>query len=298
MLQADASRAGARLEQSRQRTEPSPFARVYELGGFDLGRSSVAALVAVVLHVALDLWGLSSLRELGDFARGVKLGVEERLRRTIEIKLNAEPEPEPPPPEPTPEPEPPKVEAKPPPAPVKAPPRPAAAPPPPPAPAAAQAGKVITAAPDPDEPLDLTGNTFVQGNADAYAGGITASKGTSTEAVRSTRAHAEGVPGGAGTAAPSGVDRSRSANVTQHDWACPLPPEAVVQQINYQQVNVAVKVSESGKPLDVKVLGQPGFGFGPAAQRCAASKTFIPALDREGRPITTTIVVVVKFQPR
>jgi outer membrane biosynthesis protein TonB len=38
---------------------------------------------------------------------------------------------------------------------------------PPPAAAPAQAAKVLTQEPDPNEPVDLTGNTIVQGNADA-----------------------------------------------------------------------------------------------------------------------------------
>src|ERR1019366_6046615 len=55
---------------------------------------------------------------------------------------------------------------------------------PPPAPAPAQAAMVLTQEPDPNEPVDLTGNTIVQGNADSYAGGTTSANGTSNRAVR------------------------------------------------------------------------------------------------------------------
>lgn len=165
-----------------------------------------------------------------------------------------------------------------------------------PAPAAAQAGKVLTAEPSPDEPIDLTGDAFVQGNADYYAGGITASKGTSTEAVRNPAARPDGVVGGTGTA--PAVDRSRAAGTVEKNWDCPFPAEAELEQINYQQVRVAVTVSAQGKATDVKVIGDTSFGFGRAAQRCALGKTFIPALDRGGNPITTTIPIVVTFVRR
>jgi protein TonB len=157
---------------------------------------------------------------------------------------------------------------------------------------------VLTAEPDPNEPLDLTDNAFVQGNADFYAGGVTAAKGTSTEAVRQRQARADGVVGGTGTAPATGVDRSRPAGTLQKNWDCPFPAEAELEQINYQQVNVAVTVSASGRPLDVKVLGSTSFGFGRAAQRCALGKTFVPALDRTGTAVTTTIPIVVTFVRR
>jgi len=50
--------------------------------------------------------------------------------------------------------------------------------------------------------------------------------------------------------------------------------------------------------LDVKVIGDTSFGFGRAAQRCALGKTFVPALNREGAPVTTTIPIVVTFVRR
>jgi protein TonB len=157
---------------------------------------------------------------------------------------------------------------------------------------------VLTAEPTPDEPLDLTGDAFVQGNADYYAGGITAAKGTSTQAVRNQGARADGVVGGTGTAPASAVDRSRPAGTPEKNWDCPFPAEAELEQINYQQVRVAVTVSPEGKALDVKVIGDTGFGFGRAAQRCALRKAFIPALDRGGNPITATIPIVVTFVRR
>jgi len=59
---------------------------------------------------------------------------------------------------------------------------------------------VLTAESKPDEPLDLTGNTIVTGNADTFAGGFTAGNGTNPNAVHSMPSPS-GVPGGTGDAA-------------------------------------------------------------------------------------------------
>jgi periplasmic protein TonB len=259
-------------------------------------RLASAVVLALMLHGAVAFAGLTGLFELEEFARRVQLGMEQRIRATIQVGVEPEPppppEPEPPPEPPPEEPEPPKVEPKP--AAPKPEPRPEA--PEPPAPAAAQAGRVLTAEPDPDEPVDLTGTTFVQGNADSYAGGVTAASGTATRAVREQTARADGVPGGTGKAPAAAVDRSRAAGIVERNWDCPFPPEA--DRINFQQVNVAVTVSAQGKALDVQVLGNPGFGFGRAAQRCAWSKTYVPALDSSGAAVSTTISIVVNFTRR
>lgn len=284
----------------RSRHARAPFWRVSALERSPARRFWGALLLALAVHAAVAARGLLGLDDVRDFARSVRSRIQESARRDIEVELQPEPPPpEPPPPEPEPEPEPPAPEPpapepEPPPPPKPTPERPA----PPPAPAAAQAGRVLAAEPDPDEPLDLTGNTFVQGNADRYAGGVTASKGTATEAVRNPGARGDGVVGGTGTAPASAVDRSRPAGTVETNWDCPFPVEAELEQINFQQVRVAVTVSASGRPLDVKVIGDPSFGFGRAARRCALSKAFVPALDRQGTPVTTTIPIVVTFVRR
>jgi periplasmic protein TonB len=275
---------------------PAPFAQVHLLEDWSNSRFARAFVLALCLHLLVGSRVFLGLVEIGDFARRVHAGVREKIRRDVEVDIQPEPQPEPEPqpvpePEPEPEPEPAKpLPAKPPPAarPVE----------PPPAPAAAQAGRVLTAEPAPDEPLDLTDNAFVQGNADHYAGGITASKGTATQAVRNPAARPEGVIGGTGTAPAPAVDRSRAAGTVEKNWDCPFPAEAELEQINYQQVRVAVTVSAQGRALEVKVIGDSSFGFGRAAQRCALGKTFVPALDRTGNAITTTIPIVVTFVRR
>ncbi len=294
MLQSDTSLLGAvGSARAQVRSEQPPFAQLYGLESMRRGRLAQAMLVALTLHATVATRGLWGLWDVGDFARVAQQSIRDRLRQSIDVQVEPEPVPEPEPiPEPVPEPEPipePKRAEPPPPSPPQ---------PEPPAPAAAQAGRVLTAEPDPEEPLDLTGNAFVQGNADFYAGGVTASKGTSTRAVRNPLARPDGATGGTGKAAISGVDLSRPARPVQKSWACPFPAESELEQINYQQVSVAVTVSAAGKALDVKVIGNTDFGFGSAAQRCGLTKAFVPALDRTGAPITTTIPVVVTFVRR
>ncbi len=201
----------------------------------------------------------------------------------IEVTREEAPPPPPPPPQ-TAEPEP------------KAPPPPAAhvtpheAPPPPPTPA--QAAKVLTQEPKPEEPVDLTGNTFVTGNADAYAGGFTASNGTNTNAVH-TMPSPTGVPGGTGAPQapppPPKVDRSRTASLGGGgEWNCPFPAEADTAQVDEAYVTLQVDVRADGSPTAVRVLSDPGNGFGREARRCAMGKRYSTALDVDGNPIEGT----------
>ena len=180
------------------------------------------------------------------------------------------------------------------------PPRPApheAPPPPPPAPA--QAGKVLTAEPDPNEPVDLTGNTIVTGNADSYAGGTTATNGTNTTAVRGPVA-VRGAPASAGAVAPPppppGPDLSRAARINGGgEWSCPFPPEADAAQVDDARVTLQLHIVADGTADDVTVLKDPGNGFGRVARQCALRQHHSPALDHDGNSIASTLKVVVHF---
>jgi protein TonB len=208
-----------------------------------------------------------------------------------EIDVEVAPPPPPPPatlpePEAKPEPSPPPPRAN-----------PREAPPPPATPA--QAGKVLTQEPDPNEPVDLTGNTIVTGNAEAYAGGTTTSNGTSTTAVRGL-ASPKGVAGGQGPpqAAPiaPGPDRSRRASPLNHDWSnAPFPPEADVAQIDEALVTLEVDVRADGTPAAVRIVKDPGNGFGREARRYAMTQRFQTALDHDGKPIPSTATIPVHF---
>jgi protein TonB len=189
-----------------------------------------------------------------------------------------------------PPPPPPPVQAEAKPEPVAPPPRamPHEAPPPP---APAQAAKVLTQEPDPNEPVDLTGNTIVTGNAETYAGGFTAKNGASTTAVRAVPT-ATGTPGGTGPvqARPAGPDRSRAPSLSgSHEWNAPFPREADTLQIDEAFVVLQIEVRADGTAAAVRIIKDPGNGFGREAQRYALAQRYAPALDHDGNPIAGTI---------
>lgn len=204
----------------------------------------------------------------------------EKPDKPDEIDVSEEAPPPPPPPvataEPAPEPKP-----------AAAPPPRAAPESPPPAPA--QAARVLAREPDPNEPVDLTGNTIVQGNAEAFAGGFTASNGTGTGAVHSLPSPTAGVPGGAGPAQPAppaGPDRSRTASLgAGGEWSCPFPSEADTSQVDEAYVTLQVDVRADGTPGAVRVISDPGSGFGREARRCAMNKRYNTALDHDGNSV-------------
>ena len=170
------------------------------------------------------------------------------------------------------------------------------APPPPPA----QAAKVLTAETKPDEPLDLTGNTIVTGNADQFAGGFTTSNGTNPNAVH-TAPSPTGVPGGTGTPQaapppPTAIDHTRSASLSGGaQWSCPFPPEADTAQVDEAFVSLQVDVRPDGTPTSVAVLQDPGNGFGREARRCAMQKHYQNALDHDGNAVAGTWKARVHF---
>jgi periplasmic protein TonB len=194
-----------------------------------------------------------------------------------EIDVMKDDPPPPPPPEPEVKPEPAAPQVF----------HPREAPPPPPA----QAAKVLTQEPDPNEPVDLTGNVIVQGNADAYAGGFTSANGTNANAVH-VAAAPTGVPGGKGVPKPApqaARDCSRPASLGGGaDWSCPFPPEADTAQIDEAYVMLQVDVRPDGTPASVRVVADPGNGFGREARRCAMAKHYPSALDHDCNPIPGT----------
>jgi protein TonB len=167
---------------------------------------------------------------------------------------------------------------------------------PPPAAAPAQAAKVLTQEPDPNEPVDLTGNTIVQGNADAYAGGTTSANGTSTRAVRAI-ASPTGVPNGTGAppAKPAGPDRSRGLSLGATEWNAPFPPEADTAQIDDAYVVLQIDARADGTVSAVRVVKDPGNGFGREARRYALGLHLAPALDRDGNPIAASVTTKVHY---
>lgn len=275
---------------------PGPLERVLELD-HQRGRRWglwIGFLMAVAVHGTAGTPVIRSFPYLTELTRGVRQFMADRLRSQVDIDVDKPPPPPPPPPPPDEkEPEPP-------------PPAPHAAPPPPheeaaKPPAAAEAGKVLTAEPDPNEPVDLTGDGFVSGNGDRFAGGVTATRGTAKTAVRS----AEASPTGTGTApraappAPTPTaNLSRPAMPGPGSWSdCGFPAEADAEGINFKVVKIMVTVKPDGHARSVTVLSDPGFGFAAIARTCALRKTFTPALNAAGEPVEqTTPPFSVKFE--
>lgn len=267
-----------------------PLSRVLSTGP----RLPVSATVclAVLLHVgmAAGATAASLYDEFSTWQRGIRDIVNFKLSQ-YEIDVVKEPEPPPEPekePEPEPEPEKPVVKER------------TAEPEAPPQPA--EAGKVLTAEPTPNEPVDLTGG-FVTGSGSTYAGGQTSSDGTSQKAVYNPAAAPTGVVGGTGTgpgtAPPRKDDKSRAPGLLGAvDWNdCPFPGEADAEQIDQAFVVIQVKVKPDGSPETVSVVQDPGHGFGREARKCAMRKKYSQGLDPDGNAISgTTKPFRVRFE--
>jgi periplasmic protein TonB len=265
----------------QSRASLDPLGPILSLGRRSLRIGAVIGIVGGLgMHSAVAARAAHSFYDVRSFASRVVDAVKAKLGS--ELDLDTSQPPPPPPPPPPPEPEPPKEAA---------PPPKAAAEPPPPPPAPAQAGKVLTADPDPNEPVDLTDQGFVTGNAESYAGGITASQGTSKIAVRDTKAVIGGTPGGTGTALappPPARDLSRPALPKSGSWKCPFPAEADLEWINHAVVQLMVTVNPDGTAKSAVVVKDAGFGFGQAARRCAFKYDYTPGFDANGKPIVKT----------
>jgi protein TonB len=287
LLDAHAARAGA--------GGPDPLENVMGMGS-RLSSSALAAAVvaAIILHAGAAAAAGTAVMfgDIFQWANGVRLSVSAKLA-LYEVDLQKDPEP--PPPEPVKEQ--PKDEPKP-----EAPPPPKDAPKdePPPPPAAAQAGAVVTQEPAKDEPVDLTGNTFVTGSGSSFAGGNTQTGGTSKTAVYNPGAVATGVAGGAGTApapATPKVDRSRKATIANQAnlSRCPFPPEADADQVDDAFVGIEVKVTPDGRAENVSVWLDPGHGFSREAKKCALREKYEPALSVDGASMPGTYRVRFHF---
>jgi len=266
-----------------------PLDRVLQLGATDRRRVLALALAAALLAH-------------GGMAGAIRLRADEWLEATplsgvqeVSIEREVPPPPSPPAPEepPPPPPEPPKTDPN----VTAAAPEPEENPYDAPSSEAAQAGQVLIDESDENDESDdedeADENTFVTGDAGTYAGGMTASGGTSAVAARGSIAPDGGVPGGTGTVAmapkpkPSGPDLSRGAwlegNTSWDD--CDFPGEADRDRIRDAIVAMTVTVRPNGTAQSVEILEDPGHGFGRTATACALKHRFAPALDPQGRRI-------------
>ncbi len=256
-----------------------PFQGVLALGPrLPVAVMAAAAVLAVSLHAGAAVGAVQAavLHAFASWARDVHGAVATRLAQTYEVDfIKPAEKPEEPPPPPPEEKEPPKALVK----------EPLKEPPPPQPPAAADAARVLTAEPAKNEPVDLTGNTFLSGNAETAVGGVTQIGGTGKVATNNAAAVATGVQGGTGTGpGVPRVDRSRPAQIVNKAnlERCPFPAEADSEQVDEAAVGIEVKISVEGRAEAVTVTRDPGHGFGREARKCALREAYSPALNVDG----------------
>jgi protein TonB len=143
---------------------------------------------------------------------------------------------------------------------------------------------VVAAAPKADDPLDFTDFTIATGQAQRYAGGVTAANGTNSRAVHAPAVDRNAAPDRAAGAA----SLARPVRLEARDWRCPWPEQADLLSVDEERVVIRVDVDAAGAVTAASVLEDPGHGFGDAALRCARRHRFVPALDASGRAIAAT----------
>jgi biopolymer transport protein ExbD len=94
-----------------------------------------------------------------------------------------------------------------------------------------------------------------------------------------------GVAPSSGPTAPAPA--GRLAGVTAGtSWECAFPDDKHAKGIDSAMVVIEVDVDAAGRPISVRILADPGYGFGDAATACAMSRTYIPAFNAEGKAVT------------
>jgi periplasmic protein TonB len=292
---------------STKRRSADPLAAVLALGD---RATRVGAVIGVFLaltsHGAASAKAVASasLHDMRLIAEQMRRDVHDYLWATYDVDLTPPKAEEPPKPE-----EPPKAAPEPEPAPKPVAPQPANTPPPQsdpyePPPAAAEAAKILTREADPDEVLDMTDRGIASGEGQGVGYGQVAGAGTGKAPTFDPNAKVGGTPGGRGTGAPAppspaaaGPDRSAPPGlVGSSSWNCQFPPEADAEQIDQASVVIMVTVRPDGSPLSVKIVNDPGNGFGRAARLCALGRRYTPGRDRSGVALTaTTPPITVRF---
>jgi protein TonB len=281
--------AAVHLEASRARStgeDRDPLAPIFALGNRAAKTGTIIGLtLALVTHGYASGRAMTALFDMQRAIREMRTGLHDFFWTEYDVDIppeqKVEEKKEEPPPEPEPEPEPaPKLDK---PAPKEEDPYEDKTPPPP-----SQAAKVLTAKEDPDEPVDMTGQGFVTGDGTGPGYGMVSAEGTGKAPTYNKGASLDGKEGGTGTKPappPPAPDLSRAPTlVGSTTWDCPFPPEADAEQIDQAFPTVMVTVRPDGTPQSVKVVFDPGYGFGRAARVCALGRRYSPALDKAGQP--------------
>ena len=238
--------------------------------------------LAIALHLVMLVMALRAQPSLETWSARMAAQIHGALAERAPTRIELEP---PPAPEPAPAPEPEAAaEPAPDPAPaVEPPPAPRATPAPPQAPRAAPpaaAGAVLASK---DAVADFSDQAFVVGTATAYAGGVTTATGTGAASGTAPAVQAPAAPG-----SPPPTARARPVRLAGTAWRCPWPTGAFDADIYEQAVVIRVEVGADGRARRVRLLDDPGLGFGDAARACALKTRFSPALDGAGDPVAAT----------
>jgi protein TonB len=150
--------------------------------------------------------------------------------------------------------------------------------------------KLLTPA-DGDVPEDFTSGDFVSGN--GVAGGVVGGVlgGVAGGVVG-------GVPGGVvgGVGVPAGPPAPATPAKVHGPVTCAFPPESDDDKVDAARVVLRLTVEANGKASSVKVLADPGHGFGRAARGCALGFKYDPAKDGNGAPMKSDTTLVIRFQ--
>ncbi len=125
--------------------------------------------------------------------------------------------------------------------------------------------------------------TVVSGHGNASAGGASGAEGTGERPgdlqVPVPLAKVEPPP----EPVKPEPDRSKPASLAADDFHCAWPDEAGDAEIDQQTVTFRALVQADGSVETVKILSDPGQGFGVAAQKCLMHTMFQPAKDGRGQ---------------
>jgi protein TonB len=145
---------------------------------------------------------------------------------------------------------------------------------------------------DPGAVVDLT-DSIVEGSGSMATNGAVGGDGNAAPRAAPAREPPRTPP-----SAPS----NRSADLSRKpalaggaEWACPFPAEADRAGVDSAVVAIRVALDASGAVRDVGLQSDPGHGFGRAAQQCARTKRWMPALDWQGKAVHGDVVIRVRF---
>lgn len=169
----------------------------------------------------------------------------------------------------------------------------------------APAPKILRAADETDEPLDITDNYFVTGN--SVSGGVPGGvRGGVVGGVPG--GVVGGVPGGVPGGVVGGVPGGTVGGVvagSHPSWTtpprvkgpvkCSFPAEADEDHVDAARVILRVTVDPKGTASKVRILSDPGHGFGRQARMCAIGLAYDPPKDAKGAAIQGEFTLAIRF---